>query len=76
MLALLLQVEAQLNPLSVQKKVKKKNTQMLSMFLLRHFLDKLFLEEGTIPEQSSKEINKVTCLEGKEQLELLIVVYR
>lgn len=75
MLALLLQVEAQLNPLSVQKKVKK-NTQMLSLFLLRHFLDKLFLEEGTIPEQSSKEINKVACLEGKDQLELLIVVYR
>ena len=49
---------------------------MMSMFLLRHFLDKLCLEEGTIPEQSSKEINKVACLKGKMQLELLIVVYR
>lgn len=32
MLALLLQVEAQLNPLSVQKKVKKKYTDVVSVF--------------------------------------------
>lgn len=49
---------------------------MLSMFLLRHFFRQVFLEEGTIPIQSSKEINKVACLKGKMQLELLIVVYR
>lgn len=60
MLALLLQVEALLNPLSVQRKVKIKikNTHTLSMFLLRQFLDVI----STIPEQSSKEINKVACL--------------